>query len=168
MSRVYTKKGDVFSVKIDDKYKKYFQYIANDLTQLNSDVIRAFKQSYPLDSTPEISQVVAGEIDFYAHCVVKFGVKMYLWEKSGSSKDMGQVENILFRCTNDYGHKLGDEPIRISHKWYIWNIGDEQFTRVGKLQGENRKAFIGLVYNPFGIMELLKGNKNPINYPDFE
>lgn len=166
--RIITKKGDVFSVKIDGKYKKYFQYIANDLTQLNSDVIRAFKKSYPLESTPDPSQVVADDVDFYAHCVPKFGVKMGLWEKVGSSKDIGQLETILFRCTSDYGHKAGDEPIRISHNWYVWKIGDEEFTRVGKLHGENRNAFIGLVYNPFGIIELLIGNKNPINYPDFE
>jgi hypothetical protein len=35
--------GDVFSVPLGDGHKKYFQYVANDVTQLNSDVIRAFK-----------------------------------------------------------------------------------------------------------------------------
>ena len=42
--RGYAKIGDVFVVKVDDKSKKYFQYIISDLTQLNSDVIRAFKK----------------------------------------------------------------------------------------------------------------------------
>lgn len=44
MKRVLTKIGDVFEVKIDETSKKYFQYIANDMTQLNSDVIRGFKK----------------------------------------------------------------------------------------------------------------------------
>ena len=44
MIRSNTKLGDIFCVKIDENNKKYFQYIANDLTQLNSDVIRAFKR----------------------------------------------------------------------------------------------------------------------------
>lgn len=44
MVRVVTKVGDVFSVKLDNEMKKYFQLIAFDLTQLNSDVIRAFKK----------------------------------------------------------------------------------------------------------------------------
>ncbi len=44
MKRVYIKTGDVFFVKVDNDYKRYFQYITNDLTQLNSDVIRAFKK----------------------------------------------------------------------------------------------------------------------------
>jgi len=44
-----TRVGDVFCVYIDETSKKYLQYIANDLTQLNSDVIRAFKTKYLKD-----------------------------------------------------------------------------------------------------------------------
>lgn len=52
-----TKIGDVFSVKLDDNKKKYFQLVeisehqrkyfqnvSNDLIQLNSDVVSAFKR----------------------------------------------------------------------------------------------------------------------------
>ena len=66
MTRANTKLGDVFSIKIDDKFKKYIQYIANDLTQLNSDVIKVFKETYSIKSTPDLSEVVKGDIDFYA------------------------------------------------------------------------------------------------------
>jgi hypothetical protein len=45
-TRISTKIGDVFSAKIDGNTKKYFQLIAFDLTQLNSDVIRGFKKVY--------------------------------------------------------------------------------------------------------------------------
>lgn len=54
MARINTKIGDVFSVKIDNN-KKYFQYIVSDLTQLNSDVIRAFKKVYPINAHPDLS-----------------------------------------------------------------------------------------------------------------
>lgn len=37
--RIVTKIGDVFCIEIDGKYKCFFQYIANDLEQLNSSVI---------------------------------------------------------------------------------------------------------------------------------
>ncbi len=70
--------------------------------------------------------------------------------------------------TSEYARKKGEEPTKISNKWYIWRINDENFTQVGKLEGENRNAFIGLVINPLGIVELAKGNKYPDNYPDFE
>jgi len=166
--RAYIKIGDVFSVKIDDNSKKYFQYVVSDLTQLNSDVIRAFKKVYPINSNPDLSEVVNNEVDFYAHCVTKLGLKMNLWEKVGNTTEIGNTTQILFKDTNDYGSKVGEEPIRISRNWYVWRVNDKDFTRVGKLEGENRKAYTGIVMNPLGIIELLKGNKYPINYPDFE
>ncbi len=168
MARVSTKIGDVFSTKIDENNKKYFQLIAFDLTQLNSDVIRAFKKVYPINANLNLSEIVNGEVEFYAHCVTKWGVKLGYWEKAGHIKEVGELNHILFRDTNDYGGKVGEEPVKVSNKWYVWRINDKDFTRVGKLVGENRKAYIGLVINPLGIIELLKGNKYPINYPDFE
>jgi hypothetical protein len=166
--RANTKIGDVFSVKVDDNRKKYFQYVVSDLTQLNSDVIRAFKQAYPIDANPDLSEIVSGEVEFFAHCVTRWGLKMNLWEKVGNTTEVGNTTQILFRDTNDYGSKVGEETIRVSRNWYVWRINDDDFTRVEKLEGENRKAYIGVVINPLGIIELLKGNKYPINYPDFE
>ncbi|MGK9123891.1 hypothetical protein M1D52_07210 [Olivibacter sp. SA151] len=167
MARANTKIGDVFSVKIDDNKKKYFQYVVSDLTQLNSDVIRAFKKDYPINANPDLSEIVKGEVDFYAHCVTKLGLKMNLWEKVGNTDEVGNTTQILFRDTRDYGSKVGEEPIRVSQNWYVWRINDNGFTRVGKLEDENRRAYIGIVMNPLGIIELLKGNKYPVNYPDF-
>ena len=168
MARVQTKIGDVFSVKIDENTKKYFQLIAFDLTQLNSDVIRAFKKQYAINENPTLTEIIQDEVDFYAHCVTKSGVKMDCWEKVGYIKEVGTLNHILFRDTNDYGCKEDEEPIKVSDKWYVWHINDKNFTRVGKLQGENRKSYIGIVINPLGIVELLRGNKYPPFYPDFE
>jgi len=75
--QVRTRIGNVFMVILDGNRKKYFQYIANDLTQLNSDVIRVFKTSYQLNEEPSLKDIVNDEIDFYAHAVVKFGSFYY-------------------------------------------------------------------------------------------
>jgi hypothetical protein len=168
MARANTKIGDVFSVRIGNNSKKYFQLIAFDLTQLNSDVIRAFKKVYPFNANPDLSEIVKEEVEFYVHCVTKLGLKMNFWESVGNIYEIGSITDILFRDTNDYGSKIGEDPINISNKWYVWRIGDKNFNRVGKLEGENRKAYIGIVMNPLGIIELLKGNKYPVNYPEFE
>lgn len=168
MARVVTKIGDVFSVNLDENTKKYFQLIAFDLTQLNSDVIRAFGKTYSINDNPELSDIINDDIDFYAHCVTKLGVKLGLWNQVGNLKTVGDIKDILFRDTNDYGMKVNGKPLGFSDKWYIWRIGDRDFTRVGKLTGVNRKAEIGIVINPLGIIEKMKGNKYPINYPDFE
>lgn len=167
MARISTKIGDVFSVKVDENNKKYFQLIAFDLTQLNSDVIRAFKKVYPIDITPDLSEIVDGEIEFYAHCVTKWGMKMNLWNKVGNISEVGNISHILFRDTNDYGSKPG-EQIKISNNWHVWKINDNDFTWVGKLKGENRKAEIGIVISPDSIVHRMQTGKYDFVYPDFE
>jgi hypothetical protein len=167
MARIKTKIGDVFVVKINATHKRYLQLVAFDLLQLNSDVIRAFKEEYPIDSMPLVADIIKGQIDFYAHCATDVGLKMQFWERVGSIKEVGDLSQVLFKGTNDYGLNIGEEPAKVSYNWYVWRIGDESFTKVGKLEGENRKAYIGLIINPLGIIELLKGNKYPIHYPDF-
>lgn len=167
MARVTTKIGDVFSAQIDSRTKKYFQYIANDLTQLNSDVIRVFKKAYSINDNPEISTIINDEIDFYAHCVTKWGIKLGFWNKVGNTNLVGNLD-IIFRNTNDYGVKLGEEPVRISENWYVWNINDNQFTRVGKLKGENRKAEIGVVIAPDSIIYRMLHGEYDFVYPGFE
>jgi hypothetical protein len=166
--RVVTKIGDIFAVKVSDKAKKYFQLIAFDLTQLNSDVIRAFKTRYPIDTDPSPTEIISDDVEFYAHCVTKWGVKLGYWEKIGRSDEVGPLDQILFRDTNDYGHKEGEEPVRISNRWYVWHIGDRDFTRVGKLDGENRKAEIGVVLSPKNILNRIKTGKYLGFYPGFE
>jgi len=168
MARIYTKKGDIFSAKIDENNKKYFQYITNDMRQLNSDVIRVFKTIYPIDAKPDLSEVVKDEIDFVSHCVINLGIKMNYWTKEGKAEDIGDFTNIIFRNTTNFGRHINEEPIKISDTWYVWRIGDERTVRVGRLENENRNSYIGLVFPPMGIIELLKGNKFPMLYPDFE
>lgn len=168
MARTNTKIGDVFSVKIDENSKKYFQLIAFDLTQLNSDVIRAFKKEYPINEKPELFEIINSEVEFYAHCVTKFGLKMGLWEQIGNISEVGDNSQILFRDTNDYGVRRGEEPIKISQNWYIWKINDKDFQNVGKLQEENRKAEIGIVVTPIDIVDRMKTGKYNFVYPDFE
>lgn len=52
--RIVTKIGDVFCAEIDNRIKRYFQYIVNDMEQLNSSVIRVFKTHYyNLNSIPK-------------------------------------------------------------------------------------------------------------------
>jgi hypothetical protein len=165
--RANTKIGDVFSVAIDNNSKKHFQYVVSDLTQLNSDVIRAFKETYPIKANPDLSEIVNGEVEFYAHCVTKLGLKMKFWEKVGNIAEVGKTDHILFRDTNDAGSKPG-EQIKISHKWYVWKINDHDFTRVGKLEGENRKAEMGIVISPDSIVHRMQTGKYDFVYPEFE
>lgn len=156
-----TKIGDVFSVKIDANNKKYFQYIVSDITQLNSDVIRAFKKVYQLNANPELSEIVEDEVEFYAHCITKLGVKMGYWEKVGNIANVGNLKELLFRS-------CGDSPqTKISQNWWLWKINEEQ-KHVGKLEGENKKSEIGSVIPPDSIVHRIQTGKYDFVYPEFE
>ncbi len=154
-----TKIGDVFSVSIDGLYKKYFQYIVSDITQLNSDVIRVFKNAYPLDSKPDLNQVVKGDVEFYAHCVTKLGVQLGYWKKEGNILDIGKVGEITFRDSTDYGKK-----VEYSDNWWLWKANEDQ-RFVGRLYGENRKAEIGIVISPDSIVHRMKTGEYDFVYP---
>lgn len=159
--RDITKIGDVFSVEIDNKHKKYFQYVVNDLTQLNSDVIRAFKEIYPIKANPDLSEIIDGNVEFYAHCVTKLGIKMKFWEKVGNIVEVGDYKKVLFRSS-------GDNPqTKISKNWWVWKINERQ-KHVGKLEGENQKAEIGSVIPPDSLVYRIKTGKYDFVYPEFE
>jgi hypothetical protein len=162
MARVNTRLGDVFSVIIDGNSKKYFHHVANDLTQLNSDVIRAFKTTYPLDANPELKEIVKGEIGFYAHCVIKWGIKFGFWQKVGNCSDVGKVD-VLFRSSSDDGNP----QIKVSHNWWVWKINEEQ-KRVGRLEGENQNAEIGSVIPPDSIVHRLRTGQYDFVYPSYQ
>jgi len=168
MKKVHIKIGDIFSVKITENKKKYFQLIAFDIAQLNSDVIRAFEKTYPIDAKLDSMEIINDSVEFYAHCIIRLGVKIGLWEKAGFSADVGKLTHILFRGTSDYGIKKGEQPVKVSHNWYIWKLGDKNFTNVGRLQGECRKAEIGLVMNPYDIIDRIQTGNYKGSYPDFE
>lgn len=162
MKRVITKIGDIFAVSIDEKTTKYFQYVANDLSQLNSDVIRVFRQAYVAGATPDFGALVDSEVVFYAHCIVNWGVKLGFWEKVGSFPKVGVVD-VLFRDSNDYG----SPEIKISYDWWVWKINEER-QHVGRLEGENRRAEIGVVINPKSIVHRIKTGKYDLIYPGYE
>ncbi|MGL5317447.1 MAG: Imm26 family immunity protein [Bacteroidales bacterium] len=158
-----TKIGDVFVVQIDDHHKKYMQYIASDMEQLNSDVIRAFSKVYETHENPELSQIINDRVDFYAHCVTKSGIRYGFWELVGNIQDVGSLEDILFRTSYDFG----DSDIKISRNWRIWKLGYES-TDVNKLEGGFRSAYLGMVYAPHRIVERIKTGVFSYSYPEFE
>lgn len=157
-----TKLGDVFSVKTEDNRIKYFQYIISDLTQLNSDVIRAFRKEYSSSANLDLKEIVNGEVEFYAHCVLKIGLKLGYWEKVGNISDVGRMDHILFRDSSDYGNP----QVKVSQEWWVWKINEDQ-KRIGKLTGKYQKAEIGLVLNPDNIVcRMRTGRYMHIAYPE--
>ena len=148
--RIVTKIGDIFSVTLDNGNLRFFQYIANDSSNLNSSVIRVFKREYPVEYKFIPDEVVNDEVDFYAHTVLKFGIVDGAWQKVGKCQNVGDTENILFRMY------LKDAANYVDRIWYAWYINKERFT-IGKLSEEYReKSDIGLVLPYTDIVSRIK------------
>jgi hypothetical protein len=161
MKRTNTKIGDIFLVKLDLNSYRYFQLVASDLTQLNSDVIRVFKKLYKIDENPTLSDLITGEVDFYAHCVIKWGIKSGLWEKIGNSSDC-ETGEVFFRISGDYGNP----KVVISKDWWVWKT-NEQMKHIGKLEGDYLKADIGIVISPDSILNRIKYGEYDFFYPGY-
>ena len=148
--RIVTKIGDIFCVKLDDGRQRFFQYIANDMTNLNSSVIRVFKRAYPYDYILNAEEVVKDDVDFYAHTVLRIGIAEGYWQKIGKHSDVGDVEHIYFRT---YIYNAVQHKDRI---WKMWQINNEWET-IGKLTKYYKiKSDLGYVFPYIDIVERIK------------
>lgn len=153
--------GDIFSIPIDESDVKYFQYIANDASQLNTDVIKIFKKKYSVKSSYNLQELISGETDFYAHVILEFGTKLQYWVRVGNIPIIDETE-ILFRDSSDYGNP----DIKISYNWWVWKINEPQ-RFVGTLEGENQNAEIGIVIAPDSIVCRIKTGNYDFVYPKY-
>lgn len=156
------KKGDLFSVSVDEYRQCFFQFIGNDMTQLNSDVIRVFKKKYEKTEEITCNEIIMGEVAFHAHCIIKLGIKLGYWEKKCHVIANVTTNDILFRSSEDDGK--GSDAI--SNNWWIWKINEEQ-KKIGKLTGEYRLAEIGSVIPPDSIVHRIKTGEYDFIYPSY-
>lgn len=133
--RVVTKIGDVFCVDFRNGKKGYFQYVAKDMTQLNSSVIRAFYTHYPIDQQVPIEEIVRDKVAFYAHAILRSGIDFGFWEKVGKSKDIGEkkVRKVMFGSLYDSFNKnwlkiwrINGIKLCIGFLWRLWKFKLEQ------------------------------------------
>ncbi len=150
-TRIVTRKGDIFCVEIDNKFKAYFQYITTDMTQLNSTVIRVFKKHYPMDYVPDFDEIVREDVHFYAHTILRPGLNEGAWYKVGSNKEVGDVDNIMFSLFQDVN--FADK--KKSYSWYIWRI-NQRTEYIGEMKEEYKKYDRGWVYSYINIVEKIR------------
>lgn len=163
--------GDIYKVPLQNDEKGYIQYIGNDITQLNSDVIRVFNERYSIDAEPTLEEVLAGKIQFYCHVTgMEFGEKDGAWKKVGNSTNIGDTTSVLFRDAADSLEKResGEYGLpRISKTWNLWRIS-EPMQRVDKLEGENIKADIGMVTWPNSVVQHMQTGEWQGFYPAYK
>lgn len=154
MKRIVTKIGDIFCVEIGDGYKCFFQYIANDMTMLNSSVIRVFSKHYPIEYVPVFDEIVKDEVSFYAHTILRFGIVYNAWYKVGKHKDIGNTNEISFRLFDENNFS----QIEKSYTWSIWKINQKsQF--IGELNEKYKKYDLGFVFSYDNIVSKIATGK---------
>ena len=139
-ARIKIKYGDIFKVKISDNEVCYLQYLANDINQLNGDVIRVFKDRYKDEDTPSPEEVINGEIDFYCHVFLKRGVQLGFWTQYAHSDNVGDLKKVYFKNYID--------ALPWSTYWYAWNIYDSNPKEYKKLPRRFQNAFWGTLFQP--------------------
>ncbi len=151
--RIITRIGDIFCIEIDNEYKCYFQYIAKDMSQLNSSVIRVFKRHYSMDYEYDEQEVLNDEVNFYAHTILRIGIDNGTWYKVGKSKEIGDTSKIMFRLSSDFGG--GPQPIK-SYHWYVWKL-NEEYIHIGELtEGYKDITDLGLVIQYCDVFNKIK------------
>lgn len=182
--RIVTKIGDVFCVDFPNNTKGYFQYIANDLTDLNSSVIRVFKRHYSSDAPIDINDIINDEIDFYAHTILRSGIASGAWYKIGKSEETGlsELEKVIFGHINEtiivkrFNRDYEIIDVNPLEHWEIWNV-NKRMRNLGKLPKKyHGKVEIGWVVpydyiiqrmisgyycNTSEIYEIIKRNPRP-------
>jgi len=154
--------GDLFCVNLNDINKGYFQFIGNDLTQLNSNVIKVFKHQFPNDANPRDEILAREPVLFYAHTLIRAGIKLGFWERVGNATIFGACD-VLFRSSSDVGNK----DVKISHNWWVWKMNDKQ-QRVGSLENSGLVTEVGRVVAPHNIVFRMKNGEYNFVYPRFQ
>lgn len=153
--------GDIFEVPLDSASVRFIQYIADDTTQLNSQVVRVFRECYAAGQVLDVGKIAAGEVDFYAHVLLRIGVRQKIWRKVGRAVVPSVVE-VLFRNSDDYGNP----SVTVSRSWYVWNINGP-FEFVGELTSKYQGAEIGVVVPPDSLLYRIRNGRYDFVYPGF-
>lgn len=158
--RVYTKKGDVYEIRIDNASKKYMQFIGLDRYQLNSDTFRVYKKVYPIDATPSLEEILSDIPDFYVHSYASGGIKDGLWSLVYRSKDVGDTSGIKFRTAHDFRPEGVD--LDFYKEWCLWTFSEDVNNAIllnGRMPEEWKSAYLGAIYQPVRVLyRIVYGN----------
>lgn len=155
-----SKIGDIYKVNSIEP-PRYFQLVAFDETQLNSDVIAVFSYSGEISEKPtqqDIEQVVASGTEFFTHTVVNFGVREKLWSRIGKGKPVN-CSNAQFKQA--YFPGLPKPDTSGAHDdWVVWGISQE-WQHIGPNISKFPQAERGEVFPAADVVYRIQNGKYP-------
>lgn len=152
--------GTLYKVILGDGTFAVMQFVGTDGSQLWSDMVRVFAETFPVDTRPEDVIATNFTAKFEAHTSLAAGAKLKLWSRLGVAP-IDRQQRTLYRVSDD----SGDPSVRRSVRWRVWSPNEEK-RFVGALNDETRKAEIGTVTNPHSLLHRIKTGERTHFYPD--
>lgn len=160
--RVQTRVGNVYCVEIDKCYKRYFQYICKDKSDLNGNVIRIFKKKYSLNENPSIEDIVSDEVTRYLETFIKVGVYFNTWNYVGKSNNLGleDLSKIWFAFRLNLNYSISDERKKFDegNAWVkrMWKV-NQPIIDVPEIPRSNEyRIFYGGVASYITVLDHIK------------
>lgn len=147
------KVGDIFVlITPNTKQKRFFQFIAKDVSFMSSDVVRVFKKAYSLEAYPSTTEIINDVVESYLHTSIRWGTKLKSWDYYGNNPEIGTLQ-LHFRSAQDFGEHPGQ--VFISQRWEVWEL-NKPVIFVGKLPELYYSADIGDVSGPLRALEKIE------------
>ncbi|MBP5506204.1 MAG: hypothetical protein J6X89_08945 [Bacteroidales bacterium] len=160
----FVKRGTILKASLEDGTVRFFQFVGQDSSDLNGDVIRIFARHYDGATSVAATDIVNDAVECYMHTIVSVGLELGLWEQYADIADVGNLD-IYFRTSEDFMSAPG--PSFVSHKWVVWKMNGER-NFVGTLPVEYRSADLGGVYAPKHVLYRLSTGQIPDKfYPGY-
>lgn len=150
--------GDIYAIRLPDERVGFLQHIANDESQLGSNVVRVFDSIQAKETIIDLEAIAKSEVKFYAHVLLKAGETLSVWEKIGRVKNVSASIPLWCKCTDM------DWRVPISENWLVWRT-DEPTIRAVLDSSDFLEAEIGIVFSPNDIRTRLIDGKYGGVYP---
>lgn len=150
--------GDVYAIQLPDNRVGFMQHLANDSSQLGSNVVCVFRVIQAQDSPVDLAQIVQADIEFYAHVLLKAGETLGIWNKVGRANKAHTSLPLWCKCIDS------DRTIAESKNWKVWRTDGLLIPAVLDSR-DFLEAEIGIVFSPLNIQARLINGQYPKVYP---
>jgi hypothetical protein len=133
------------------------QHLANDRSQLNSNIVLVIPIKYPANEKFEVKKITAND-GFFAHVFLKAGETLKVWEYvQRTNPVIIDIPVIWAMCS------VEDLRLEVSHSWQVWRTNEEM--RLPLSQDELTEAEFGMVMSPPQIVDRIEQSAYSMKIP---
>ncbi len=150
--------GDIYRIRLSDGKVGYMQHLANDSTQLSSNIVLVLRSGYLPTEKPSFEQVSMHD-GFFAHVFLNAGETLKIWERIDHSRPVApEPLPIVWTIYSDK-----DQNLEVSKNWQVWRTNEEM--RVPLSQEELVNCELGLVVSPTQIVHRIEHFAYSLKHP---